>query len=1275
MGLDSDADGHPVPLGSGVDMGAYERETGNPVPEAPSNLQASTVSDSQIQLNWIDNSGSEYQFRLERKSGEGDFEPVATTAADQTAYTDVDLAPSTEFVYRLRARSTDGFSAYSNLASASTLDPVPTAPLAPEALAAELLSSNGVKLTWVDASNNELGFKVYRKKADQAYELVAEAEADATELVVNGQSPQEQYSFRLRSFNRFGASATFSNEVSVSVPDRNPIYEAEDAENVGTNLTTFRSGFTGRGYMAYVNAANDYIEWTVSVQNQGIYPLVFRYAMGDNNGRNYELRVNDSIIDPAHKFAFTGGWGDWVDYILYLELQAGANTVRLRSIGQLGGHHDHLLVPYTVTPGTPRMPTQGSIASISDTELALTWTDASDNETGYRIYQIQPDYSRQEVATLGPDQTSYTVSGLQPSTVYTFRVVAFNELGESPYLRQLSATTQNPSAQAGVIAYEGFDYTTGEKLDAGLSGGNGWAGPWVHDNTFSSVQSPGFEFTGLESAGNRMRIRAKATRPLFQPIKQASGSLWLGAFIQSGNSSRTARIGFTEDGSEVMIITHKPGALVQLDGTNSSVESSSSQRFVLLRLDFNPTGNTAYLWLDPDLSAEPELATAHATKTLGSNFGIDGVVIGHNNSGSHFSDFDEIRLGTAFAHAIAGSGPEGNLPPVATLTAPLPSDLFIELADIQLAATAQDSDGSIAKVEFFEGENKLGEDTEAPFELSWSQVSAGSYQITAVATDNEGALGTSSQLTITVDDADPVPSYTVLFDENNAQTLIFDARASLAKKTNTLTGFDWDFGDGQQGSGIQTTHTYAEEGVYTTSLTLTDDAGGSATLMQEVVIGNESPVAGFISGKSPTNPFTVLLDASASFDPDGVIAAYEWDFGDGNTQTLSEAATEHTFPDQGEYTISLRVIDGRGKSSQAAGQVSITNQSPAAAISFAVDAANALEVTFDAAASTDPDGLISSYVWDFGDGSDPQSAENLQVVHTYASFGTYTVALTVTDNNGATNQANLEITLNESTEPVAAFVVSLGAAGLVSLDASASASGNGSIATYFWDLGDGNTLSETDALASHSYALNGSFAITLTVTDNLGKTDEISQQVEITTVMVPMTQASFTYQTSGVSLELDAVASSSANLSPLTYFWDFGDGNTTSTTQAQVSYTYAQAGSYQVVLTILDAEQSSDDTTLIISVIQPELTSTASVISEPILFPNPSQGADYVCLGPLDGKGYLRVFGLEGKLVFELEVAANQAIHIPTDRLTLGWYLLTLQVNGETKSFRLLITP
>ncbi|WP_135661509.1 PKD domain-containing protein [Halorhabdus rudnickae] len=165
--------------------------------------------------------------------------------------------------------------------------------------------------------------------------------------------------------------------------------------------------------------------------------------------------------------------------------------------------------------------------------------------------------------------------------------------------------------------------------------------------------------------------------------------------------------------------------------------------------------------------------------------------------------------------------------------------------------------------------------------------------------------------------------------------------------------------------------------------------------------GNESPTASFTVDLSAPEPGEdITFDASDSSDPDGTIASSEWDFDDGNSAT-GEVVT-HSYGSSGDYTVTLTVTDDAGASVTASQTVSVSSDNTTPNASFRVDPSDPAPgdiVTFDAADSSDADGTVDSYEWDLGDGN---SATGQTVTNSYES-GEYTVTLTVTDDDGATD--------------------------------------------------------------------------------------------------------------------------------------------------------------------------------------------------------------------------------------------------------------------------------
>jgi len=178
------------------------------------------------------------------------------------------------------------------------------------------------------------------------------------------------------------------------------------------------------------------------------------------------------------------------------------------------------------------------------------------------------------------------------------------------------------------------------------------------------------------------------------------------------------------------------------------------------------------------------------------------------------------------------------------------------------------------------------------------------------------------------------------------------------------------------------------------------------------VAGNPPPVAAFtydVNGLS--------VDFTNASADDGSITDYEWSFGDGATST--EANPTHLFDGTGNYTVSLTVTDDEGDTGTVSQVVSVTapgNQQPTAA--FDVTDETLLSIEVDGGDSGDADGTITSYEWDWGDDKPNDFGETSS--HTYDDPGTYTVRLTVTDDDGATGTTTQQVAVSDGSGPVVA---------------------------------------------------------------------------------------------------------------------------------------------------------------------------------------------------------------------------------------------------------------
>ncbi|MFN0159735.1 MAG: PKD domain-containing protein, partial [Burkholderiales bacterium] len=289
-------------------------------------------------------------------------------------------------------------------------------------------------------------------------------------------------------------------------------------------------------------------------------------------------------------------------------------------------------------------------------------------------------------------------------------------------------------------------------------------------------------------------------------------------------------------------------------------------------------------------------------------------------------------------------------------------------------------------------------------------------------------------------------------------------------------------------------------------------------------------------------------------------------------------------------------------------------------------------VILNGSASSDSDGSIVSYRWDFGDGTifpavgvtnaSPTTSKS------YAAAGTYTITLTVTDNGGATASTTRQVTVSPANvPPTASFTTTPSSTTVgqsVSLNAGASVDTDGSIVNYQWDFGDGTSfpavgVTNASPTTSKSYAAAGTYTITLTVTDNGGATTSTTRQVTVNVPgNVPPT-ASFTSTPSsttvGVSVSLDAGASVDSDGSIVNYRWDFGDGTSfpavgATNASPTTSKSYAAPGSYTITLTVTDNSGATANTTRQVAVSAPSSGGTETAWLEDALPSGASTGGN-----------------------------------------------------------------
>ncbi len=250
------------------------------------------------------------------------------------------------------------------------------------------------------------------------------------------------------------------------------------------------------------------------------------------------------------------------------------------------------------------------------------------------------------------------------------------------------------------------------------------------------------------------------------------------------------------------------------------------------------------------------------------------------------------------------------------------------------------------------------------------------------------------------------------------------------------------------------------------------------------------------------------------------------------------------------------------------------------------------EISFDAENSTDLDGSIKKYEWDFGDGT---KAEGQPIKHIFPGDGQYVVRLTVTDDKGVTSTKTQTIQVGnpEETNPpqenkLPTAVIDEGPPSpdpAVSLDASDSDDPDGNIVKYEWDFGDGNKAE--GMFVNHTYVVAGEYEVTLTVTDDKGAKTTVKKIITAGTPSEPDPPtdpdppptfdppvASFEMSINSAQIDETVIFNASGSFDPdgeiIAYRWTFGDGSTAG--GVVVDHTYTTPGEYTVTLEVVDIQ-------------------------------------------------------------------------------------------------------
>ncbi|MCP4221031.1 MAG: PKD domain-containing protein, partial [bacterium] len=455
------------------------------------------------------------------------------------------------------------------------------------------------------------------------------------------------------------------------------------------------------------------------------------------------------------------------------------------------------------------------------------------------------------------------------------------------------------------------------------------------------------------------------------------------------------------------------------------------------------------------------------------------------------------------------------------------------------------------------------------------------------------------KVSLTVEDGSGLPCNTDTDQMilNVAEAPVADAGPDQRVCANTLVGFDgsgsrdfdgivnaysWDFGDGTTGGGKNPTHVYEMPGTYRVALTITGDRIGNCnnTNSDEMTVSVfEAPLASFTGLSMVPAGTPVLFDASmSSVSKHGIaesvkIVSKTWDFGDGSTGEGEKVS--HVYEKHGNYFVNLTVTtDSQNECNNSSVKKPLTvNASPVAEAGEDMEASLFYQVVFDGSGSEDPDGAITGYLWDFGDG---KTGSGIQARHSYKSPGKYAVKLTVTDNTALSNNKasdTLSVRVNDPPKPVIDLAKEVFCPKEeILFDGQKSQDTDGGIISWKWNFGDGTTgeeKAETNKV-SHVYGKPGIYSATLTVDDGSPVSNRVAVWMKkIIVNQAPIADAGPDRKVCpGEKVEFDASLSNDNDGKITGYTWNFGDETVAQGKKAV--HQFEKPGTYKVLLRITD---------------------------------------------------------------------------------------------------------
>ncbi|MCS7033590.1 MAG: fibronectin type III domain-containing protein, partial [Phycisphaerae bacterium] len=481
-------------------VSAFRPVSGN-TPASATNVSATPLGVNSVRIDWTDNSGNELGFRIERRlQSSQSWTTVGQANINATSFTDETVSGGTAYAYRVIAFNSFGDAPASNEATVATPS---NGPAAPVNLVATAQGKSVIQLAWTDNSDNESGFRVERKTgASGTWTTIATVGANTTTYSAGGLLEGTTYFFRVIAFNNQGESlasneagaTTTSQFTSVDIGNALPPGSTQTVTNdrdynlhaggadIWGNSDSFRFAYkqltgdfdvvvliTGvtnthptaqAGLMARASLSSSAMNVMQRTDASNRFRFAYRASTGGTTTATGSLthptgqgwlrltRVGNTFTGYSStdgvNWTQTGTVSLDMGATLFVGLAASSKNASMLNTVQYRNYNDGT----QPAPTVPAAPGNLTADAATPGRVTLTWTDNSDNESGFLVQRRQGSGEFDSGVTVAADGTTFVDTSVQPSTTYTYRVTAFNAAGSSTPV-EVTVTTPAPPVQDG----------------------------------------------------------------------------------------------------------------------------------------------------------------------------------------------------------------------------------------------------------------------------------------------------------------------------------------------------------------------------------------------------------------------------------------------------------------------------------------------------------------------------------------------------------------------------------------------------------------------------------------------------------------------------------------------------------------------------------------------------------------------------------------------------------------------------------------------------------